>query len=249
MDFQGRTAILTGGGSPRGFGRCAAQMLAERGCRLAIIDLDKEGAKQTAELCRALGTQAIGLGLDVTQADQIKEAFQKIHDQFGRIDILINNAGITQKKAVLELSLEEWERMLMVDLTSVFLCCQAALPYMIEQRYGRIVNVSSVSGRNGGGVFGGAHYCAAKAGVIGFSKALGKEMAPFGITVNCVAPGASKTDIGGNLYENKPHPMGVPMDRRGEAAETAAAMVFLASEHASFITGATIDVNGGSYMV
>lgn len=249
MDFHGRTAILTGGGSARGFGRCAALMLAERGCQMAITDLDEAGAKETARLCRELGVKAEGYGLDVTNQEQIEKVFHEIHETFGRIDILVNNAGITQKKTVIEMSLDEWNKIVNVDLTSVFLCCKAALPYMIEQGYGRIVNTSSVSGRNGGGVFGGAHYCAAKAGVIGFSKALGKEVATKGITVNCVAPGASNTDIGGNKYENKPHPTGVPMDRRGDAAETAAAIVFLASEHASFITGDTIDVNGGSYMV
>ena len=191
----------------------------------------------------------MGFGLNITDPQQVCSMIERVRREFGQIDILINNAGITQKKAIQEMSLEEWNRILTVDLTGVFLCCQAVLPSMISQRYGRIVNVSSVSGRNGGGIFGGSHYCAAKAGVIGFSKALGKEVAVHGITVNCVAPGASKTDIGGNRYENKPQPTGVPMNRRGEAHETAAAILFLASEHASFITGATIDVNGGSYMV
>lgn len=248
MDFHGQVAIITGGGSVRGFGRCTALMLAQRGCNLMITDLNEAGAQETAQLCREHGVQAVAMGLDVTDEGQVRHMVEVTIETFGRVDILINNAGLTQKKTTAEMTLAEWELIIRIDLTGVFLCSRAVLSVMEGQGYGRIVNVSSVSGRNGGGVFGGSHYCAAKAGVIGFSKALAKEVAQAGITVNCVAPGASKTDIGGNPFENKPQPTGVPMNRRGEAKETAAAIVFLAGRDASFITGVTIDVNGGAYM-
>lgn len=214
-----------------------------------IWDLDGDGAAETARLCAEKGVRTASIGIDVSDEAQVNAAAEETLKQFGHIDILINNAGITQKKTLSEISLDEWNRMQSINMTSIFLACKAFLPSMVAQKYGRIVNTSSVSGRNGGGVFGGSHYCASKAAVIGFSKALAKEVATTGVTVNCVAPGASKTDIGGNKFENKPHPTGVPMDRRGEAREIASAVLFLASEDASFITGHTIDINGGSYMV
>ena len=249
MKFNGRTAVVTGAGSPRGFGRLIALMLADRGCNIMVWDLDGEGAAETARLCAQYGVRTASLAVDVSNEDQVNFAAAETLRTFSRVDILVNNAGITQKKTLLEISLDEWNRMQNINMTSIFLACKAFLPSMIAQKYGRIVNTSSVSGRNGGGVFGGSHYCASKAAVIGFSKALAKEVATTGVTVNCVAPGASKTDIGGNKFENKPHPTGVPMDRRGEPREIASAVLFLASEDASFITGHTIDINGGSYMV
>ena len=252
MDFTRRTAIITGAGSARGFGVHAALMLVKQGANLMILDINGEGAERTAELCRKEGREGIraaSMGVDLTSEEEVKRAVSETMKLFGRIDILMNIAGITQKKIMTEITLEEWNRMMNVDMTSIFLMCREVVPIMKAQHYGRIVNMSSVSARNGGGVFGGSHYCAAKAACIGFSKAVAKEVAKDGITVNCVAPGASKTDIGAGPYEKKPHPVGVPMDRRGEADETASALVYLASEEVSFITGATIDVNGGSYMV
>ena len=205
MNFKGRVAIVTGGGSVRGFGRTTALMLAERGCDVIITDLNGPGAEETAALCREKGVRAKGIVVDGTDYDQVNAAVASIKEEFGRIDIMINNAGITQKRTILELTMEDWNRMISVDLTSVFIWCQAVLPSMLEQHYGRIVNVSSVAGRNGGGIFGGAHYSAAKAGVIGFSKALGKAYATEGIISNCVAPSACKTDMGMPV-EEMPHP-------------------------------------------
>ena len=251
MEFSKRTAIITGAGSARGFGVHTALMLAKRGADLMIVDIDGEGAEKTAERCRregAPGIRVASLAADLSREGEVKKVVSETVRQFGRIDILMNIAGITQKKRLTEITLEDWNHMMDVDMTSIFLMCREVVPVMREQHYGRIINMSSVSGRHGGGVFGGSHYCAAKAACIGFSKAVAKEVAKDGITVNCVAPGPSKTDIGAGAYENKPHPVGVPMDRRGEADEIASAFVWLASEGASFITGATIDVNGGSYM-
>ncbi len=248
MKFTDKVALITGAGSERGFGRTMALMFAERGCNLVIADMDGDGAKKTAELAQAKNVRAIGLKVDVASEADVKNMVATCMSEFGKVDILVNNAGITQSRPTVEMSLDEWNKILAVDLTGVFLCCREVLPHMIAREYGRIINVASISGQNGGGVFGGAHYCAAKAGVIGYSKALGKEMAKKGITVNAVSPGASKTDVGGRKFEDKAVPVDIPMGRRGETYEIASAAVYLASDHASYLTGSTISVNGGAYM-
>jgi len=248
MNFTGRTAVITGAGSERGFGRTTALMMAERGCDIIAADLDAAGAKQTAQIVREkTGRKASGLAVNVADAASIEAMMKAAVQEFGRIDILVNNAGYTQQKKLMEISLEDWQNLLAVNLTGVFLCCQAVIPHMLENRYGRIVNISSLGAKNGG-VTGGGHYCASKAGVIGFSKCVAKEVAQKGITVNCVAPGASKTDIGGIKFEEKYIPADIPMGRRGEREDIAFAVAFLACEQAGYITGATIDVNGGAYM-
>ncbi len=248
MDFHNRVAIVTGAGSERGFGIHTARMLASRGCKVAAADINEAGALRTAEIIRSEGGEALGLYVDVTQEESVLRMVEQTVAAYGKIDILITYAGSGHKKDSLAMTLEDWTRIITLDLTSVYLCCHAVLPYMLDQGYGRIVNVSSISARNGGGILSGSHYCAARAGVIGYTKALAKEFAGKGITANCVCPGASNTDINGVRYENKPTPGDIPMKRRGDAAETAYAAVFLASERASYITGAALDVNGGAYM-
>ncbi len=248
MNFSNQVAIVTGAGSPRGFGKEICWMLANRGASLLLADFDEAGVMLNADELRASGFDAIAVKVDVSNEQSVQTMVKTALEHFGRIDILINNAGISQKVSSLDMTLQDWNRIMAVDLTGIYLCCHEVLPSMVEQQYGRIVNVSSISGRNGGGITGGAHYCAAKAGVIGYSKALGKEFALDGITVNCVAPGASKTDINGKRFEDKSIPDGVPMQRRGEREEIASAVLFLSSRFASFITGHTIDANGGAYM-
>jgi len=172
-------------------------------------------------------------------------------DKFNRIDVLVNNAGITQPIKVLNTSLKEWEKIIKVNLTGTFLCSKAVLPYMRENKYGRIVNMSSVSAKRGGGVFGGAHYSAAKAGILGFSKALAREVAEYGITVNSIAPGIVDTDIRGDKVSpeiDKEIKKSIPVHRFGKVEEIAAVVLFLASPSSAYITGEDIDINGGSHM-
>lgn len=248
MDFKNRVAIVTGSGSERGFGRQTARMLSQRGCRVVAADMDEAGAKRTAEVLRSEGGEAIGVYVNVAEPDSVKKMVEATIEAFGRVDILITYAAVGQKKDSLSMTLEDWNRMMAIDLTSVYLCCHEVLPYMVEQKYGRIVNIGSVSARNGGGIMSGSHYCAAKAGVIGYTKALAKEFAEHGITANCVCPGASNTDINGIRFEDKKIPADIPMKRRGNKEEIAAAVTFLASDMASYINGVTLDVNGGAYM-
>lgn len=246
MDFSGQTAIITGAGSERGFGRTIALFLADRGCSVVASDLNEAGARETARLVKEKGRNAIGIMCDVTDPASVKTFIAESIAAMGQVHILINNAGYTQKIASGDIGLEDWNRMITVHMTGSFLCAQAIIPHMTERKYGRIVSISSLGMRNGG-VTGGAHYCAAKAGIAGFSRTLAKEAAKNGITVNCVAPGPCLTDIGGLKYEDKTVPRDILMGRRGTREEIAAAVAFLASPLASYITGINLDVNGGAY--
>ncbi|MCC8193303.1 MAG: SDR family oxidoreductase [Deltaproteobacteria bacterium] len=246
MNFSGQNAIITGAGSERGFGRTIAHFLADRGCNIVVSDLDEAGARETARQVAAKGRKAAGMFCDVTEPASVKASMEEAVRVMGQIHILINNAGYTQKIASQDIGLEDWNRMITVHMTGAFLCAQAIIPHMTAKEYGRIVSISSLGMRNGG-VTGGAHYCAAKAGIAGFSRTLAKDTARHGITVNCVAPGPCLTDIGGLKYEDKSVPSDILMGRRGKREEVAAAVAFLASPLASYITGVNLDVNGGAY--
>jgi len=246
MDFSGQTAIITGAGSERGFGRTIAHFLADRGCNIVASDLDEAGARETAKIIEEKGRKAVGMFCDVTDPASVKASIEEAIKEMGQVHILINNAGYTQKIASQDITLEAWDRMIRVHLTGAFLCAQAIIPHMTEKGYGRIVSLSSLGMRNGG-VTGGAHYCAAKAGIAGFSRTLAKDTAMFGVTVNCVAPGPCLTDIGGLKFEEKTVPSDILMGRRGGREEVAAAVAFLASPFASYITGINLDINGGAY--
>ena len=197
-----------------------------------------------------MGERSLAIKLDVSDEENVNSLVKQTINQFNRIDVLINNAGITQPIKVLDTSLKEWERIIKVNLTGTFLCSKAVLTYMIENRYGRIVNMSSVSGKRGGGVFGGAHYSAAKAGILGFSKALAREVAEYGITVNSIAPGIVDTDIRGKTSPevDKEIIKSIPVQRFGKVEEIADVALFLASPGSAYITGEEIDINGGSHM-
>lgn len=246
MNFSGQTAIITGAGSERGFGRTIARFLADRGCGIVASDLDEAGARETAEIVEAKGRKAVGMFCDVTDPASVKASMEEAVKAMGQIHILINNAGYTQKIASQDIGLADWNKMIAVHLTGSFLCAQAIIPHMTAKGYGRIISISSLGMRNGG-VTGGAHYCAAKAGIAAFSRTLAKETAKHGVTVNCVAPGPCLTDIGGLKYEDKTVPSDILMGRRGTREEIAAAVAFLASPLASYITGVNLDVNGGAY--
>jgi len=249
--FKGKVAIVTGAGSKIGIGQASALAFARDGAAVVVTDIDMQGAERTAQSVQQLGVQSLAVKVDVTIPQEVESFVEKTLNAFGRIDILVNNAGITQPIRVLDTTVEDWDRVLAVNLKGTFLCSKAVLPTMIAQKFGRIVNLSSVSAKRGGGVYGGAHYSAAKAGILGFSKALAREVAEFGITVNCVTPGLIATDIRGGLEAPERQlelAKDIPCKRMGTPQEVAASIAFLACDEAGYITGEEIDINGGSHM-
>ena len=246
-----KVALVTGAGSPRGIGRSIAIALAKQGAKVAIGDLNEEGLKTVAEELKAITPNVMTVKLNVTDSASANAAAAEIVKNWGRLDILVNNAGVTQPVKVLDMTEADWDRVVDVNMKGTFLCTKAVLPQMLKQKCGRIVNMSSVSAKRGGGVFGGAHYSAAKAGMLGFGKALSREVAPEGITINAVAPGLVATDIRGGLEseeDQKKMTADVPRRRMAKPEEVAACVCFLASDEADYITGEEIDLNGGSHM-
>jgi 3-oxoacyl-[acyl-carrier protein] reductase len=248
--LDNRVAIVTGSGSKRGIGRTIALTLAKQGAAVVVADLNMDGIEDTVNAITEAGGKALGVELNVTNKESIDSMVEKVLETYGRIDILINNAGISQKVTVQDMTLEDITKVFNVNMFGLFLCSQAVLETMKKQKFGRIVSLSSVSAKRGGGVFGGPHYSASKAAVLGFSKNLAREVALDGITVNCVAPGLVNTDIWKSLPEEQAKNViaGIPMGRPGETEEIAATIAFLASDEASYITGEEIDINGGSHM-
>lgn len=254
MLLEGKIAIVTGAGTRRGIGRGTVLAMAREGADIAIADLNQAGAEEVAEEARALGRRVITIPVDVTSEEQTLRMAAQTKDTFGRIDILANCAGITRPTPLMDISVAEWDLIMNIDLKGVFLCTKAVLPMMIEQQYGRIVSISSVSGKQGGGVFGSAHYSSAKAGVAGLMKAVARQMATYGITANSVAPGLIDTDNTVGLTEESrrleliEQTRGrIPLGRLGTPGDVADAIVFLSSDMASYITGEEMDVNGGLY--
>ena len=246
-----RTAIVTGAGSKHGIGRATAVALAGQGADVAVCDLNQAGADETVVEIRKLGRRALSFVVDVTKPEQVQMMVNAVEQEWGRIDILANIAGITQPIKVANMAPEDWDRIASVNMKGTFLFSKAVAAVMAKHKYGRIVNMSSVSAKRGGGVFGGAHYSAAKAGILGFAKALAREVAADGITVNSVAPGLVLTDIRGGIESEKGQARlaaDIPVKRLCRPDEIAAVVCFLASEEAGYITGEEIDINGGSHM-
>ena len=249
FDLTRRTAIVTGAGSPRGIGRAIAHALAARGAAIAVADIDSDGAQRVADELQAVGATARAYRLDVTDEAIVAAVFARVVADFGALHILVNNAGVTQPIRVAAMTIDDWERVLRVNATGTFLCSREALKHLGD--WGRIVSLSSVSAKRGGGVFGGAHYSAAKAAILGFSKALAREVSPQGITVNCVAPGLILTDIRGGVEseaEQRRVSHDFPVPRVGTPADVAAAVCYLCSDEAGYITGEEIDINGGTHI-
>ena len=193
LDFNGQVAIVTGSGSPRGIGRCIASTLARQGATVIVADINEAGIKETVDIITKDGGKADGFKLDVTSEESVNEFVKKVMDKYGRIDVLVNNAGISQKITVADMTLDDMKRIFNVNMFGLFLITKACAAIMTKAKYGRIVSLSSVSAKRGGGVFGGAHYSASKAAILGFSKNLARgEVAEYGVTVNCVCPGAIK---------------------------------------------------------
>lgn len=245
MLLKNKVAIITGAASERGIGRATAACFAEHGARVVILDLD-EGAAQKA--ASQIGEEHLGLAVNVTDSHAIQQAVTRVVNTFGRVDILVNNAGITQPVKTLEISADDYNRIMDVNLKGTLLMSQAVIPQMKRQRGGSIICLSSVSAQRGGGIFGGPHYSAAKAGVLGLTKAMAREFGPDQIRVNALTPGLIHTDItGGLMQEERRHAIidGIPLGRLGSAGDVANAALFLASDLSSYLTGVTLDVNGG----
>ncbi len=250
MSFTGKVAIVTGSGSKNGIGRETVMILAKEGAKVVVADMNYEGAKSVAEEVEALGGTATPVRVDITDEVSVKSMVAEAVANYGRLDILVNNAGITQPITTMDMTPEDFMKIIRVNLYGTFLCSKIAVPEMAKNKYGRIVSLSSVSGKRGGGVYGGSHYSAAKAGILGFSKALAREVVEDGITVNCVCPGLVDTDIRAGLSDEAEHAIweSIPMKRPASRREIASTIAFLASDDASYITGEDIDINGGSHM-
>lgn len=247
MLFEGKTAIVTGAGA--GLGRCMAMELAREGADVAIWDVHTDAAREARLEIEKMGRRALSLSVDVADGDAVETSVDRVITAWGRIDILINNAGICQKQAIEAISEAQWDRIMAVNLKGTFLCCRSVMPIMKRQRFGRIINMGSVAGKVGG-IAAGAHYAASKAGVMCFTKSLARELAPFNVTVNGIAPGVIETDMTRSLSggEWDGYLSGIPLGRIGQARDVARVAVFLASADAAYLTGEIIDVNGGQFM-
>lgn len=246
MDVTGWVGIITGGA--RGIGEAIAVGFAKNGVNLAIADINIDAAIETAARLTTLGVKAIGIKLDVSSAESVKQAFEYIRKEFNRIDILINNAGITKDSLLLRMKEEDWDAVININLKGIFLCSREAIKDMSKQRYGRIVNITSVAAFMGNP--GQANYSASKAGIVGFTKTIAKEYSSRGITVNAVAPGFIQTAMTDVLSDSVKEEMKrlIPLGRFGAVEDIANAVIFLASPDSGYITGQVIHVNGGMYM-
>jgi len=243
LDLSGQTAIVTG--AAQGIGEAIARRLARAGAAVAVADLNLEGAARVAASIAESG-QARALPLDVTSEESVRQGVEAVLAWTGRLDVLVNNAGIAGRAApLLEQTQTDWDRIIAINLTGVFHCCRAALPHMKAQRYGRIVNIASIAGKEGNPNMTG--YSATKAGVIGFTKSLAKEVAQEGICVNAIAPAVVHTPILDQLTPEQVAYMieRIPMRRTGAPEEVAAVAHFLASPDCSFVTGQCYDCSGG----
>lgn len=248
-----RTAVVTGAASPRGIGYATARRYAQEGWAVALLDIDQEGVTSAEQRLREeFDVPTVSLAVDVTDQDSIQRSVAAIADSgLPPVGALANIAGLASPVPFLEVTLAIWHKVLDVNLTGTFLMCQAFLPQMIANGYGRIVNMSSVSAQQGGGVFSKTPYSAAKAGILGLTRSLAREMAEHGITVNAVSPGVVATDIraGATDDENEARlAAAVPLKRQATVEDIAALFVFLSSEDSSYITGGTHNINGGSYI-
>lgn len=250
LDFTNQVVIVTGAGSAKGMGKVIAKTFAQQGAKIVICDIFAEGVDANVAELQAAGHDAMGYAADLTVKENVDALVKAVMEKYGRIDVLINNAGVSQKVTVADMTLDDMKRIFNINMFGLFLLTQAVCEVMKKQNYGRIVHLSSVSGKRGGGVFGGAHYSASKAAVLGFSKNLAREVSQYGITTNCVCPGLINTPIWASLPAEQAKAVidGIPMGRPGEPQEVANAIVFLASKEASYITGEEIDINGGSHM-
>ncbi len=247
--LDGQAAIVTGAAGPRGLGLATARLFAEHGARVLLLDLDAAAAQAAAATLS--GSGHLGARCDVTDKAQCEAAVALALKSFGQVDVLFNNAGITSPERLMEVTAESYSRIMDVNMRGTLYMTQAVVPPMRARRTGSIVNMSSVSAQRGGGVFGGSHYSAAKAALLGYTKAAARELASDNIRVNAICAGFIDTDItAGLMTPDKLQSIiaGVPMGRAGSALDVAGCALFLASALSSYVTGSEVDVNGGSHI-
>jgi NAD(P)-dependent dehydrogenase (short-subunit alcohol dehydrogenase family) len=247
--LEGKTAIITGAASPHGLGLACAQLFAEHGARVQILDLDADAAASAAASLPGRGH--FGLRCNVTDKPECEAAAALALQRFGRIDSFVNIAGITSPQRLMEVTPEMYSLVMDVNMRGTLYMTQAVVPAMRKQQSGSIVNMSSVSAQRGGGVFGGSHYSAAKAAILGYTKAAARELGPDNIRVNAICPSFLATDITAGIMTPERLDallQSVPMGRPGHAHEVAGCVVFLASDLSSYVTGSELDINGGSHI-
>jgi len=246
MNLQGKTALVTGAG--QGIGKTIALELARHGADIIIADINEAALNEVIREIEGLGRQALPLKVNVTSLAECDEMIKKAQEKFGRIDILVNNAGITRDTVLLRMKEEQWDQVISVNLKGTFNCTKAAIRSMFKNKYGRIINISSVTGAMGNP--GQANYSASKAAVMGFTKAVAREYAHCGITVNAVAPGFIRTAMTDAIPEKEREAMinMIPAKQLGTPEDVANLVCFLASDIAGYITGQVIHINGGLYM-
>jgi len=243
--LENKIAVITGAASLRGIGKATAKAFAAQGATVAILDLDLNAAKAAAA---DIGSKHIGLACDVTRKSDCDAAAQQVIAKFGQIDILVNNAGITQPLKIMDIKPENYEAVTDVSLRGTLYMSQAVIPHMRARKAGSIICLSSVSAQRGGGIFGGPHYSAAKGGVLGLAKAMARELGPDNVRVNSITPGLIETDITGGMMTDALRTeilKGIPLNRLGQASDVANAALYLAADLSSYLTGITLDVNGG----
>jgi 3-oxoacyl-[acyl-carrier protein] reductase len=246
MPLAGRIALVTG--ASQGIGRACALQLAKEGAAVALVARNQEKLEQVKQEITAVGGQAQVFVADLAEEEQVKSAFKAAIAQFGKLEILVNNAGVTRDQLVMRMKRADWDTVINTNLTSAYLCIQQAISSMLKQRWGRIINVTSIFGQTGQA--GQANYAASKAGLIGLTMAIAREVASRSITCNAVAPGFIETAMTSGLSDEfKQHALGmIPLGRIGTSEDVAQAVAFLASDQAAYITGHVLNVNGGMLM-
>ena len=247
MKLKDRVAIVTGGA--RGIGKTIALAFAREGARPALVDVDKAILEAARNEIKKTREEVLAISCDITRSAEVKAMVGQVRNIFGRIDILVNNAGIIRRGTIETISEEDWDRVIEVNLKGTFNCCKAVVETMKSQRYGKIVNISSIAGKMGD-ITSGPGYGPSKAGIDALTKTLARELAQYGINVNAVSPHAIETEMSAQWSEERRKEIiaSIPLGRLGKPEDVANAVLFLASDAASFITGEILDVNGGALM-